>query len=233
MLVVVSRSLGVAASIAVALTLGCGGGGAGSSGSPLPEIPGRYTKATLAGPLCSGNDCRCKKNPAEAGVPEGLGIKRFEIVLGPVDNELWASVGDMVLYKSKERATECFYVDLAAPGEHPVTVRGTGEAGFGVRLQVHELGSGSGAEYATFDFQCGAPGACRADQLDEYRGSLDRYERGLHDPCGSTKIKKLSWKTGRLPDGQVPADLHVSLVLDTYAFAPEHPSGHESCRDKY
>lgn len=221
----------------VSLALGCGGGGTGSAGSTMPEIPARYTKATLAGPLCRGNACRCKKDPAEAGVPDGNTAKRFEIVLGPSDNELWATVDGMVLYKSKERATECFYVDLAAPGEHPVTVRGTGEGGFGVRLQVRELGAASaakaGTEYATFEFHCGAPGACRADQLADYRSSLDRYTRGLHDPCGSTKVKKLSWQTGRLPDGQVPADLHVSLVLDTYAFAPKHPPGHASCADRY
>jgi hypothetical protein len=139
----------------------------------------------------------------------------------------------MVLYKSKEIAKECFYVDLTVPGDHSVTARGTGENGFGLRLQIHELASEPPVHYATFDFHCGAPGACRADQLADFRASLDRYKRGLHAPCGSTKIKKLSWITGKLPDGRSPANLHVSLTLDTYAFAPKHPPGHESCRDRY
>jgi hypothetical protein len=215
------------------LGVGCGGSGSKSPGATMPELPGRYTKATLAGPLCSGNECSCQQDPGSAGKPAGSAVKRFEFVLGPSDNELWATVDGMVLYKSKERAKECFYVDLSAPGEHPVTVRGTGEAGFGVRLQVRELASGSNDQYETFDFQCGAPGACRADQLADYRASLDKYKRGLHDPCGSTKVKKLSWITGRLPDGRSPANLHVSFTLDTYEFAPKHPPGDDSCRDRY
>jgi hypothetical protein len=211
----------------------CGGGSGSGQQVTLPDLAPRMTTATLAGPLCKGTACRCADQPADAGTPASSAHKRYEVKLGPSDSELWATVGDMQLYKSVERATDCFYVDLPAPGDTPVTLRATGDAGFGARISIRELNSASPAWYDTFDFACGAPGACRVDQLRDFRASLDKYSRGIHDPCGSTKIQGLTWKTGRMPDGQVPADLYLELTLKIYNFAPEHPPGHPDCKDNY
>lgn len=216
----------------LAAMLACGGGTARDVPT-MPEPPPRMTRATLAGPLCQGTTCRCKKDDADAGVPEVAGVKRYEVVLGPSDNELWATVNGMVLYKSVERATECFYLDLASPGDHPVTLRARGEAGFGARLTIRELQASGPAWYSTFEFVCGAPGACRVDQLRDFRASLARYKRGIHDPCGSTKIQGLEWDTGRMPDVSVPADLYLQLRLKPYKFAPDKPPGHADCKDNY
>src|SRR5688572_18434967 len=90
-----------------------------SSGSrdqiTIPPTPAAATRAVLAGPLCENGRCACRDaaRPGDggAGAPSD-GTKRFEVKLGPVEGELWAAVGEHVLYKSKERATECFYVDL-------------------------------------------------------------------------------------------------------------------------
>lgn len=199
----------------------------------MPELPPRVTRATLAGPLCQGTDCRCRTDAADAGAPANASVKRYEVVLGPSDDELWASIGGMVLYKSRERARECFYLDLPSPGEHAVTLRAHGDAGYGARMTIRERKADAAAWYSTFEFVCGAPGACNKQQLREFRASLDQYKRGIHDPCGSTKIQGLEWDTGRMPDIRVPNDLYLQLVLKVYEFAPENPPGHASCKDNY
>jgi hypothetical protein len=194
------------------------------------ELPPRTTSATLAGPLCEGQMCRCREPGREPGVAQRPGTKRYELRLGPVENELWVTVNSMVLYKSRERATECFYIDLPA-GKHPVILRARGEYGFAARLSISEIGAKGG--YDTFEFGCGGPGMCELDQLKEWETSLSRYQRGAHDPCGSTKIRDIDWQSGKTPDKIHPNELELALVLHVYEFTPERPSGDPACADKY
>jgi len=215
--------------VAAVLLAGCGGSRPRAI-EPLPEPPAKLTKATLAGPLCGGDSCECTESPSEAGLPESGAEKRYEIRLGPTENELWLTLGSMVLYKGVERATECFYVDLS-PGKHLVKLRGRGEAGFAARLSISEL-SEHGA-YQTFEFGCGGPGLCTMQQLKDFKSSLARYKRDIHDPCGSTKIRGLKWQTGTMPDRFHPSDLLLELTLDVYNFAPRQPSGHPSCANRF
>jgi hypothetical protein len=194
------------------------------------ELPPRVTSATLAGPLCEGQQCRCREPGREPGLAQRPGTKRYELRIGPVENELWVTVNDMVLYKSPERATECFYIDLPT-GKHPVSLRARGEYGFAARLSISELGAQGG--YETFDFACGGPGMCEQSQLKEWRASLAKYKRGAHDPCGSTKIHDVEWQSGKMPDKLHPSELELELVMQVYEFTPEHPSGDPACADNY
>ncbi len=215
----------------LALLAACSG--SQKAGPIMPAPPDRLTRATLVGPLCHGTECRCAQSPSEAGAPPSSAVKRYEVVIGPVDNELWATVGDNVLYKSPERATDCFYLDLPSPGDVPVSVRAHGDAGYGAHVTIHELRADGRGRYDTFEFICGAPGACSLDQITEWRKSLDRYTRGIHDPCGSTKINSVHWDTGRMPDVRVPADLSLTFSMKIYAFAPKAPHGDPTCANNY
>lgn len=192
------------------------------SGAPdkMPPVGERLTTGTLRGPLCQSQFCRCKTNPKAAGKPAD-GFKRFELRAGPADNEMWVTVGPNKLYKSKERATDCFYVDLP-PGKHHVTLRAQGEAAVGANLEISELGVKGWWWYQTFIFECGS-NVCDGPQLEDWL-SETRALGTKHDPCGSTKVLGVSYQTGRLPDGLHPRDLLVELDLQVYKFEPDKPS---------
>jgi hypothetical protein len=193
------------------------GGCAGSRGGDVAPLPERMTLGALRGPLCSGKQCRCARDPKEAGLP-GPASKRFEVQLGPSGEELWASVGQVKLYKSPERSIECFYVDLE-PGRHRVTLRGHGEHGFGANMSVAELGPKAAWWYRTFQFECGVA-VCAVDQLEVWKERVAALG-AKHDPCGSTKVLDVDYQHGRVPDGRHPNDLALEATLEVYEFIPE------------
>jgi hypothetical protein len=209
--------------IAVAIVAGCGG----AEQPVMRPLPERVTRATLVGPLCDGEDvkCTCREPGQDIGAPE-LGSKRYEIRLGPTGNELWATLGDMVFYKSAERAEECFYVDLR-PGRHPVSLRAHGERGFSARLVVAE--QAVQGWYDTFVFDCKTPGHCSMADLDEWHAWVESRAGKVYDPCGSTKVRDLRWQTGRVQELNYPDALQLDLVLDVYKFTPEHGPGEPAC----
>lgn len=200
------------------------------SGPAMPPAPGPDTRATLAGPLCENAECRCSDDPAAVGAaPEGF--KRFKVELGPTEHELWATVDGNQLYKSRERANGCFYLDLEV-GDHPITMRATGEAGFGARMQVSELGGEGPYWYPTFEFQCGAPGLCDAEGLRRWKRQVAEVDAGKHAPCGSVRVLGVDWQTGRMPDNLHPADFRLEANMKVYKFAPKHPPGSAECSSK-
>lgn len=200
----------------------------GSRPAPrVPQPPNPATRAALAGPLCAGDRCTCRAGEESAGAPE-KGLKRFEFVLGPTQHELWAEVAGQVLYKSVERAKECFYIDLP-PGEHRVALQARGEAGFGARLRISEQGENGPWWYDTFEFFCGAPGLCDRTALREWKRHVSRFSEGKHDPCGSVRVRGIDWQTGRMPDNLHPEDFRLALVLKIYNFIPDDPPGDPSC----
>lgn len=204
----------------------CSGGARSGGFVPLPD---RLTRATVVGPLCDGEACKCLEPGDDPGQPDP-GAKRYQFTLGPTANEMWVMVDDMVLYKGVERATDCFLVDLRH-GEHRVVVRAAGASGFAAGLTVNELGAKG--PYATFEFACGGPDPCAFDHIDEFKQGLARYPRGVHDPCGSTRIRAIEWLTGKSEDRVHPSELQLSLTLDAYDFTPEQPSGDPSCKDRF
>jgi hypothetical protein len=212
-------------SLAFALVLGCSGSASQIKIGPVPE---RVTSGTLSGPACQGDQCKCATTFEEAGIPEGDATKkRFEIKLASAQ-ELWVTLPQHNLYKSPERAEACFYVDLS-PGEHAVSLRASNKDGVSASMEISEIGAKAKTKYATFKFSCGHPGVCAFDDLDAAKVSYKEFSRGLHDVCGSTKIKNLNWDHGKAPDGAHPSELLVRLTLDVYKFMPEKPSGDSTC----
>lgn len=212
-------------SLALALVLGtaCSGSATQVKIGPVPE---RITTGALAGPLCQGDQCTCGKSFDEVGAADGP-RKRFEIKLASAQ-ELWVTLPGYNLYKSAERADACFYVDLA-PGQHPVALRASNKDGVSASLAIAELGAKAKTKYKTFEFACGHPGVCSFEDLDAAKVSYKEFQRGLHDACGSTKIKGINWDHGKAPDGEHPSELLVRLTLDVYTFMPEKPSGDATC----
>lgn len=194
--------------------------------------PAPVTKAVLAGPLCGPDGtCKCRDETAAgdggAGEPDGA-RKRFEIKLGPTDNDLWAIVDGQVLYKSKERPTDCFYLDLPS-GDHQVTLRASRPNGVQAGMAISEYGVGPKSWYKTLKFTCGIPGVCSHDELGEIKVDNKQYKGGIHDPCGSVRIRGLTWDTGVAPDQLHPEDLVVRLTLDIYKFKPDRATGDPKC----
>jgi hypothetical protein len=210
-------------SLALVFLLGCSGSASQVKIGPVPE---RVTSGTLVGPMCHGDQCTCGKNFDEIGAPEGT-KKRFELKLQSAQ-ELWVTLPGYNLYKSPERAEACFYIDLA-PGEHPVLLRASNKDGVSAQLDVSELGAKAKTKYNTFHFACGHPGVCAFEDLDAAKVSYKEFKRGLHDACGSTKIKGLNWDHGKAPDGTHPSELLVRITLDVYTFMPEKPTGDSTC----
>lgn len=203
---------------------GCSGGGSQIAIGPVPP---KQTTGTLAGPLCKDDACACAKTEADAGVADA-GRKRFEIRLKSAQ-QLWLKLpGDMSLYKNVEKPEACFYVDLA-PGEHPIALRASDPVGVSAEVVVREIGAKTGSFYDTFQFECGNPGACSFEELDALQAKYAQYKRGLHDKCGSTRIKNISWDHGKAPDGTHPSELLVRATLDIYKFEPWKKSGDETC----
>lgn len=201
----------------------------------IGPTPAPATIATLAGPLCDGQRCTCRdpEAPADggAGAPTDA-TKRFEVRVGPSEHELWVTVDDMVLFKSNARAEECFYIDLGA-GDHQVALRASHKGGVSAALAIREYAPEHGSWYDTYRFSCGSPGQCSLDEMADYRASLEKYKRGIHDPCGSVKIKQLAWDTGVPPDAVHPDDVALGFTMDLYDFAPKHPHGDPACAQRF
>lgn len=218
---------GPAVVCAAAAGLACGG--AGHTQVVIGPPPPRETHAVLAGALCQDNLCSCRRNePGDGGVgvPD-TARKRYEIRLTS-PQELWLTVNRKeVLYKSPERAEDCFYVDLPS-GAQELELRASNPDGVSVGLQVHELGTKTRSWYDTFAFRCGVPGVCSLEELEgqkaEYAG-----KHNLFDRCGTTKVKGLSWGHGSAPDQLHPSELVVRLTLDIYRFAAWKPHGDDTC----
>ncbi len=210
--------------IALAISA-CSGGTQQVKIGPTPQ---KLTKGVLTGATCEDNACKCRGDVDDGGV--GLptdGRKRFEIKMDSA-YDLWVTLPGMVLYKSPETAGACFYVDLAA-GVHPLTVRASNPRGVSFAVEVHELGTKTKSWYDTFSFACGHPGVCSFAELDQKKSQYAGIKRGLHDTCGSTKIKAVAWDHGKSPDQQFPNELQIDLSLDIYKFAPEKAHGDSTC----
>ncbi len=223
------------AALAVA-GIGACAGGSSKQVQLLAPPPPPSTVATLAGPLCSGQVCQCRDTAAPgdggAGAPDDPAVKRFEIRLGPSEHELWLTVDGDVLYKGLARAEDCFYVDLGA-GDHKLALRASNAGGVSAGVTVREYAPTTSSWYDTFAFACGTPGVCSYDELSEYKASLAKYARDIHDPCGSVKVKGLVWDTDVAPDQQHPGNLAVALTLDVYRFTPKHPHGDPACANRF
>jgi hypothetical protein len=222
------RGLATALCGGLLAALACGGTAHQMSIAPPPA---RDTHAVLAGGLCQDNRCTCRGETGDGGVgvPDTAERKRYEIRLGPSPYELWVTVDKTtVLYKSPERAEECFYIDLPT-GAHQVELRASNPEGVKVGLQIHELGTKTKSWYDTFAFTCGSPGPCSFDELESNKAEYVAAKRHMYDRCGTTKVKAISWDHGKAPDQLHPSELVVRLTLDIYKFAAWKQHGDDTC----
>jgi hypothetical protein len=203
-----------------------------SGGAQQIEIgpaPAKVTQGTFSGPLCSGAACKCRDASAPgdggAGVPTD-GTKRFEIRMTSPQG-LWIQVRDNAMYKTPEKAEECFYVDLPS-GDTAVELRASEPSGVAGQWSIKELGTQTKSWYDTFTFNCGQPGVC---SFEELRDKKAEYKDPKRDRCGSVKIKGLQWDTGRSPDQLHPSELLVRVTLNVYRFVPDRAHG-EDCSKK-
>jgi hypothetical protein len=214
---------------AAAAAVACGG--SGHTQIAIGPPPPRDTHAVLAGGLCQDNRCTCRSDgPGDggAGVPEGKDRKRFELRLTSA-YDLWLTINrTTVLYKSPERAEECFYVDLPT-GAQDIELRASNPDGVSAGLQIHELGTQTKSWYDTFAFGCGVPGVCSFEELDAQKAQYQAAKQHVFDRCGTTRIKGLSWDHGKAPDQLHPSELVVRLTLDIYRFAAWKPHGDATC----
>jgi len=218
-----------------AVLLAACGGGPRMQTITIQPPPAPMTQGALAGDRCHDGACTCRdpQAPGDGGVGAPAdGLKRFEIRVGPIEHPLWVTVDDTILYKSEARAEDCFYIDLA-PGEHPMTIRASHPGGISAAVAVSEYGAATQTWYESYRFSCGVPGVCAHEELDDYKASRARYPRGIEDPCGSVKIKGLTWDTGVAPDQVHPEDLALGLTLSIYDFPPRAPHGDPSCASKF
>lgn len=219
----------MASACAVAAAAAC-------SGPSRPQIaigppPPRDTHAVLAGGLCQDNRCTCRADEAGdggVGVPDTKERKRYEVRLTS-PHELWVTInGASVLYKSPERALACFYVDLPT-GAQQVELRAKNPDGVSAALQIHELGTRTRSWYDTFAFACGVPGVCSLEELEAGKAEYVGDKRHRSDPCGTTRVKGISWDHGEAPDQVHPSELVVRLTLDIYRFAAWKRHGDRTC----
>lgn len=209
------------------------GGGCGGSRQQLEigPVPPRSTSGVLVGPLCKDGHCACRNaGPGDggAGTPSDK-RKRFEIRLASAQ-ELWLKTPETNIYKTAEKAEECFYVDLA-PGDQPLELRASNDAGVSAELTIREYGTKSQSWYDTFKFSCGHPGVCSFNDLDAAMGVYrDMPKKGVFDACGSVKVKGLTWDHGKDPDHEHPSNLVVRLTLGIYKYEPDKPHGEDCSR---
>ena len=187
--------------------------------------PAKATRGTFAGPLCSGDHCKCR-DAGDPGVPTDL-AKRFEIKLTS-PQQLWIKVGNNEMYKDAERVDACFYIDLPPGSEVPIEMRASESNGVAASWQIHELGTQTKSWYDTFSFSCGNPGVCSFEELDSKKPELKDPK---HDHCGSVKVRNVTWDTGRSPDQLHPSELLVRAKLKIYNFVPSRAHG-DDCSKK-
>jgi hypothetical protein len=211
------------------LLLGCSGGSQQISIKPPPP---RESSGQFVGGLCEGeSSCKCRDlNAADDG---GVGVpgpdsamKRYEFRLGPSPQGLWATVHGTTMYKSVERAEECWYIDLPT-GEQDVELRASEPSGVSAAWTIRELGTQTKSWYDTLAFNCGSPGVCSFEELDTTKDDFAKMR--IRDLCGSTKVKGITWDTGKAPDELHPSELAVHVHLEIYKRAPDRPHGDPLC----
>ena len=125
--------------------------------------------------------------------------------------EIWLLVDGQRVYTSGDR---CVAFDLA-DGDHQVIARAAAEGGTGGVGVGVELASGKATTRA-FAFQCGAPGSCDRESLQQWsRRSADP------DPCATARARGIRWQAENTSDGIHPQDLQIAFTLRTGAGTAE------------
>ena len=192
----------------------------------------------VRGARCQGGACTCRDvDDWGRGVREqerdiADGTKRFEIRTGRGQDPVVIAIeGQGALRKPLDTvAAACGYVDLA-PGKYRVRLHASAanpDAGMVPSIFIREYGARTQDWYDTFEFRCGGGEACSIGHMEEWLGNAQKVPRGLHDPCGSTRVGGLRWNADRTV-GVKLGELTVELTLDVYKFPPRFPHGAKKC----
>ncbi len=201
-------------------------GGCAASPTVKPSGDGGEWPSARAG--CRALDGAVEKESVPAG------MKRFELrIARGVDAVTILVDGRRALARGAvdQPAEACAYLDLA-PGKHALQWHEeakTAEIGIQPVLSIAEYGAAANAWYHTVEISCTTPEGCLKDDMHAAFEKLHAVPRGLHDPCGSTRVLQLAWHAEHSPSVKLE-DAVVDLTLDVYKFAPTHPPGSADCR---
>src|SRR5206468_3678282 len=124
------------------------------------------------------------------------------------------------------------YFELAA-GRHTVRVHAEAanpEIGQEPAFFLYEYSPEQKSWYHTFAFHCGGGDVCTIGDMEKWLGEAQLSgTRGIHDPCGSTRIEGLRWQAERSVGTKLAA-LELDFVLEVYKFKPRFPHGAKSCK---
>lgn len=209
----------------VALLLLVGGCAASPAVKPTGNDGGEWPSARAG--------CRALGGAVEKeAVPAGM--KRFELRLARgVDAVTITIDGRRALARGavEQPAEACAYVDLP-PGKHALAWREeakTPEVGIQPVLSIAEYGPAANAWYRTLEIACTTSEGCLKDDMHAAFEKLRAVPRGLHDPCGSTRIEGARWQAEHSPSVKLE-DATVELTLHVYQFATSHAPGAPECR---
>jgi hypothetical protein len=189
-----------------------------------------------AGARCTGATCTCREvedtgRPSRRGEDEGAiaeGKKRFELRTGRGLDKLTITVeGQGSLSKNLTLVDpSCGYIDLP-PGRHHVRVHveaKDAQAGIAPRVFINEYGAHTHDWYDTFQFACGDPNPCFKADVEQWLGEAATRDRGIYDPCGSTRVEDVRWGVSHSPEQRLE-DLELELTLHVYKFEPRFAHG--------
>jgi hypothetical protein len=232
--------------LGVMLLSGCGGARVAGSSSVGISATSASLSPTGAlggdGPRCRGAVCACRpldesgrgtrgrSEDEEEGVAPGR--KRLELRSGyGLDPVEWTIEGRGITRKSPESPEPlCSYVDLA-PGKYRIKYRiraADARAGLHPTLTIAEHGPAAKDWYDTFRYKCGSSGPCTEGEMNAWQRAMAAVPRGIHDPCGSVRVRELSWGSDRASGEHLEA-LELAMTLEVYPFETRHRRGAAAC----
>jgi hypothetical protein len=220
----------------ILLAIGC------ASGPETRSTSAKGPAWPVAGARCQGAACICrgvgdgKSDKEDPGPPEGT--KRFELRTGRGLDPTQVTIDGRPAVEKRLDLPDpsCVYIDLP-PGKHTVALRATAKEpmqGFNPSLEVAEYGVATGRYYKTLTFLCGGTNGepCLRDDVKAVFEEWQKIPRGLHDPCGSTRIEGAHWGAERSPESKLE-DLQLEFTMHVYRFPPKLPPGSAECGKKH
>jgi hypothetical protein len=191
---------------------------------------------------CQGQRCTCRDAGSAAdaaeSTPPAPGTKRFELRVGPSMDSVWLDVtGHGIWLKDTEPSAEgCAYVDLKAGEkvhviEHVEAQEKT--RGTALDVRISEYNPKLQVWYDTARVECGGGGdACNREMMAAWLERMHKLPRGLHDPCGSTKIEEPTWSAAET-DLPHPSVITADVTLHVYTFEPRSAPGSAECGKRH
>jgi hypothetical protein len=206
---------------------------------PTPSWP-LVTTLHPASQRCADGRCTCREPGSEDdqadAEPPAPGRKRFELRLSPSDDPAWVEIAGEGVWAQEPHpsADACLYVEL--PAGKAIRLRyqiRASEPTRGGALALSIAEHGEAGWYDTARVACGGGGVpCDRVAMEGWLAEIHALERGLHDPCGSTKLEEPSWSAPGTDLPHLPI-VTAELTLHVYQFAPKLPHGSPDCGQRH